>query len=92
MCARGVFVSEDIAGSYKPAEWRPPCAGAQIAIAICAPSCIPPVLFRQLLTPLETAIRQALSAEKEKSWFPQFPVLALSVVKTQDYEPTSLEV
>lgn len=35
-----------------------------------------PVLFRQLLTPLEQAIRQTISEEKEKSWFPQFPVLA----------------
>lgn len=35
-----------------------------------------PVLFRQLLTPLEKATRQAISEEKEKSWFPQFPVLA----------------
>jgi len=35
-----------------------------------------PALFRQLLTPLEKAVRQAISEEKEKSWFPQFPVLA----------------
>ena len=35
-----------------------------------------PVLLRQLLTPLETAVRQAIAEEKEKSWFPQFPVLA----------------
>lgn len=35
-----------------------------------------PVLFRQLLTPLETALRQAISEEKERSWFPRFPVLA----------------
>ena len=35
-----------------------------------------PALFRQLLTPLETAVRQAISEEQEKSWFPQFPVLA----------------
>lgn len=34
------------------------------------------VLLRQLLTPLETAVRQAISAEKETSWFPQLPVLA----------------
>ena len=35
-----------------------------------------PVLFRQLLTPLDAAIRKAISEEKEKSWFPRFPVLA----------------
>jgi len=35
-----------------------------------------PVLLRQLLTPLETAVRQTITEEKEKSWFPQFPVLA----------------
>lgn len=35
-----------------------------------------PVLFRQLLTPLELAVRQTITEEKEKSWFPQFPVLA----------------
>ena len=35
-----------------------------------------PVLFRQLLGPLETAVRQAISEEKEKSWFPKLPVLA----------------
>ena len=35
-----------------------------------------PVLLRQLLTPLETAVRQTITEEKERSWFPQFPVLA----------------
>ena len=35
-----------------------------------------PVLLRQLLTPLETAVRQTITEEKEKSWFPQFPILA----------------
>jgi len=35
-----------------------------------------PVLLRQLLSPLETAVRQAISAEKEACWFPQLPVLA----------------
>ena len=35
-----------------------------------------PVLLRQLLTPLGTAIRQTITEEKERSWFPQFPVLA----------------
>ena len=35
-----------------------------------------PVLFRQLLGPLETATRQAISEEKERSWFPQLPILA----------------
>jgi hypothetical protein len=35
-----------------------------------------PVLLRQLLTPLETAVRQAITEQKEKSWFPQFSILA----------------
>jgi hypothetical protein len=35
-----------------------------------------PVLLRQLLTPLETVVRQTITEGKEKSWFPQFPVLA----------------
>jgi hypothetical protein len=35
-----------------------------------------PVLLRQLLSPLETAVRQTINAEKEASWFPQLPVLA----------------
>jgi len=35
-----------------------------------------PVLLRQLLAPLETAVRQTISTEKEASWFPQLPVLA----------------
>lgn len=35
-----------------------------------------PVLFRQLLGPLETAVRHAISEEKERSWFPKLPVLA----------------
>ena len=35
-----------------------------------------PTLFRQLLTPLEKAVRQAISDEKEKSWFPQLSVRA----------------
>jgi hypothetical protein len=35
-----------------------------------------PILFRQLLAPLETALREAISEEKEKSWFPRLPVMA----------------
>ncbi len=35
-----------------------------------------PVLLRQLLTPLEKAVRQAITEEKEKSWFPRLPVLS----------------
>jgi len=35
-----------------------------------------PSLLRQLLTPLEKAVRQTISKEKEMSWFPQLPVLA----------------
>ena len=34
-----------------------------------------PVLLRQLLAPLETAVRQTITEEKERSWFPRFPVL-----------------
>lgn len=33
-------------------------------------------LLRKILAPLELAVRQVISIEKEKSWFPQFPVLA----------------
>jgi len=35
-----------------------------------------PNLLRRLLHPLEHAVRQVISVEKEKSWFPQFPVVA----------------
>jgi hypothetical protein len=35
-----------------------------------------PVLLRQLLSPLEAAVRRAIGVEKESSWFPQLPVLA----------------
>jgi transposase len=34
-----------------------------------------PVLFRQLLSPLQDAVRCAVSEEQERSWFPQLPVL-----------------
>jgi len=35
-----------------------------------------PNLLCQLIAPLETAVRKAITEEKEKSWFPAFPVLA----------------
>jgi len=35
-----------------------------------------PVLLRKILVPLQHAVRQAITVEKEKSWFPKFPVLA----------------
>lgn len=38
---------------------------------VCSPS-----LLRRVLVPLDQAIRQVITVEKEKSWFPKFPVLA----------------
>lgn len=35
-----------------------------------------PNMLRKILVPLEQAVRQAITLEKEKSWFPKFPVLA----------------
>jgi len=35
-----------------------------------------PNLLRKILTPLEAAVREVITVEKEKSWFPKFPVLA----------------
>ena len=35
-----------------------------------------PILLRKILLPLEQSVRQSISVEKEKSWFPKFPVLA----------------
>lgn len=34
-----------------------------------------PCLLRQLLAPLQAAVRTAIPVEKEQSWFPQLPVL-----------------
>lgn len=35
-----------------------------------------PSLFRQLLLPLQQAVRTVISEEKERSWFPKLPVVA----------------
>ena len=34
-----------------------------------------PNLLRKILVPLEDAVRQCISVEKESSWFPKLPVL-----------------